>query len=207
MTGNVVQTILGPTCTHVATGKNPLPVNESVVEMMQCSNVPAGATFKIKTIKDGVPLVDTPFSLVGGRFSQTFTNTGVPDLVGSWRRHIEMYSLTGALLTSTLDFTFVFLTPSCSYTVTATDPVAAGGMAIETAVCSMLPTGAVVKLYGTVNGTEQVNQAISLVSGKYSQTYTNPGGATLLFRRRVEVYSPTSQLILATPYVEITFGP
>ena len=204
----VSQTILGTTCTHVAIGTNPVRINESITESISCSNVPAGASIKIISTKDGVSLVDTPIVLTAGQYSKTYTNNGTTDLAGTWTRRTEVYSSAGVLLKSTSTISVTFLPLNCSYAITGNDPVLVGGTATETATCGTLPTGATVKLYGTKDGVLQVNQVITLVNGRYSVQYTNDGSAGLsgTFRRRIEVYASDQTLLMATPYSQIVFS-
>lgn len=86
-------------CTYTVVGTNPLPLNETVVETVTCTDVPSDAIVKIVGTKDGALQIDAQVTLVNGQFQSSTVNSG--GLTGVYVRHVEVISSGGVTLVKT----------------------------------------------------------------------------------------------------------
>ena len=210
---NTLNTILNfkrPVCTYQVSGANPLPVGQSLIEQVSCSDLPAGAIVRLIGTKDGVAQINNVLTLTNNQFTKNTVNDGSAAMAGVYVRNVIVVTGAGqTLFTSpnashTLSATAI-IPPSCTYQIIGANPLPVGQSVNERISCSNLPVGATVRLIGTKDGLAQIDTAVTLTNGQYSFTITNDGASLAgAYVRYVRILSSSGQVLFTSPSVSHT---
>lgn len=203
-----------PSCTYQYAGSNPLPAGASLLEKIQCSNIPAGARVNLVGKLNNANPVITAINLNTSGYAENNINNNEASLAGAWVRYVEVLSSSGAQLFKSANVTITLqapaaANPSCVYQYVGVNPLPYGQSGTEHVACSNLPLGAVVKKMGTKDGGPLTGALVTLNASGVSDVniLNNEPSVAGMYQRHVEVYSAANVLLISTPNVSFTVSP
>lgn len=102
-------------CTYSMGGQSAINFGSTLVETIQCANVPSTATIELLGTKDGNAQGPWTITLSAGKWTRS-TVMSQESMVGKYIRHVDVLSSSGNLLFQTLDVTVTVRPPAnCTF--------------------------------------------------------------------------------------------